>query len=385
MNLFPSEVINNGIEAYLARHSIKPQWIYWIVLAAITGTIIVFPFIYIDLSVQDTGIVRPVGEKAEIKSTVTEYVDSIFIKEGSKINRGDTILTLRSLAPDYKINYQQGRLTDLTEHINDLRYLARNVKPATFHSDTRRQEYLHFIRQKTEYETAATKTEKDMERNRILFEKNVISAEEYESYQYEYDKATNQLASFTDNQLSKWQTELNSYLNMYGEINSNLNLDSKEKDFYAITSPINGTVEQFRGIYRGSNIQAGTTLAIISPDSSLYVEVYVQPRNIGYIHTGMAVHLQVEAFNYNEWGALPGKVIEVSSDFFMDESGRTIYKVKCSLDKGFLQHKKGMKGFIKKGMTVSAHFMITRRSLLDILYLKMDNWMNPAQYNSKNK
>ena len=31
-------------------------------------------------------------------------------------------------------------------------------------------------------------------------------------------------------------------------------------------------------------------------------------------------------------------------------------------------------------MTVSAHFMITRRSLFDLLYQKIDDWANPKQY-----
>jgi hypothetical protein len=161
---------------------------------------------------------------------------------------------------------------------------------------------------------------------------------------------------------------------------SNLELEIKEKDFYAVTSPVGGTIEQFRGIYKGSNIQAGTTLAVVSPDSSLYVEVYMSPRNIGYVSIGMPVNIQVEAFNYNEWGTISGKVIEISSDFFTDNSNAVFYKVKCSLDKDYLQHKRGTKGFLKKGMTVAAHFMVTRRSLLDLLYQRMDKWMNPTQY-----
>lgn len=44
--------------------------------------------------------------------------------------------------------------------------------------------------------------------------------------------------------------------------------------------------------------------------------------------------------------------------------------------------KSGKKGVLKKGMTVSAHFMITERSLFDLLYQKIDDWANPIQYNS---
>lgn len=33
-------------------------------------------------------------------------------------------------------------------------------------------------------------------------------------------------------------------------------------------------------------------------------------------------------------------------------------------------------------MTVISHFKITRRSLFDLLYQKMDDWANPTQYNN---
>jgi multidrug resistance efflux pump len=349
-------------------------------LAAVIAAIVLLPVIHVDISVQDSGLIRPVIEKTEIKSTITEYVDSIFSKEGRKIEKGDTLLTFRSVTLDYKINYQQSRLNDLQNHINDLRYLAKDLEPPVFYSDTRRQEYTYFLKQTTEYETHVDKTTKDYERNKTLFEKKVISPEEYESYQYEYTKAVNQLASLKGNQISKWQTDLNSYINLHTEMLSNLNLEIKEKDFYAITSPVGGTIEQFRGIYKGSNIQAGTTLAVVSPDSSLYVEVYMSPRNIGYVSIGMPVNMQVAAFNYNEWGTISGKVFEISSDFFTDNSNEFFYKVKCSLDKDYLQHKRGNKGLLKKGMSVAAHFMVTRRSLLDLLYQRIDNWMNPTQY-----
>ena len=95
---------------------------------------------------------------------------------------------------------------------------------------------------------------------------------------------------------------------------------------------------------------------------------------------GMPVNVQVESFNYNEWGTLPGKVKEISSDFLTDNQGNSFYKVKCEMEQDYLTLKNGQIGKLKKGMTVSAHFMVTRRSLFDLLYQKIDNWANPRQY-----
>lgn len=382
MKLLPSPLITNSIDAYIDKHPTKSQKIYWVVLFTLTAAIISLPLVYVDVSVQDAGTIRPAVEKTEIKTSITEFVDSVYTKEGLKISKGDTILTFRASNANYKINYHKERLRDLQEHINDLKELAKGKRPDIFSSDTRRKEYSYFIKQLEEYKTTLQKSTKDYQRNKTLYEKKVIAAEEYEKYQYEYNKINNELASLKDNQISKWQTDLNSYTNSYNEIFSSLNQEIKDKELYVITSPVSGTLDYFRGIYKGSNIQTGNSVAIISPDSTLCCEIYVSPRNIGYIHIGMPVSIQVESFNYNEWGTIEGLVTEISSDFLTDNNNNAFYQVKCQLEKDHLIRKNGVQGKLKKGMTVISHFKITRRSLFDLLYQKMDDWANPTQYNS---
>lgn len=380
MSLLPSDFIKNSMDAYIDKHTTKSQKIYWIVLTAILVAIISLPFIYVDVSVQDQGIVRPLAEKTELKAPVSEFVDSVYVKEGTLLSKGDTLLLFRQNNAN-KIQYQQNRLEDFQSHLKDLEQLVKGNKPLIFYSSARQQEYSYFCHQKREYENKLAKSTRDFERNKSLFEKKVISEEEFEKYQYEYEQAKYELATLTDNQLSKWQTERNSYSNSYQEMLSFMQQEIKDKDLYVITSPVNGTLDQFRGIYRGSTLQAGTSIAVISPDSTLYFDIFVSPRNIGYIHQGMPANIQIETFNYNEWGTISGKVEEISSDFFTDSSsGATYYKVKCSMDKDYLVRKNGVTGKLKKGMNVTCHFVITQRSLFDLLYQKMDDWANPAQY-----
>jgi len=383
MNIIPSEFIKDSIDAYIAKYSTTSQKIYWVVLIAIVATLAALPFIYVDVSVQESGIIRPIAEKTEIRANITEFVDSVFVKEGQILNLGDTILTFRQSSSDYQIQYQQKRINDFQEHLNDLYTLAKGDKPKIFSSGTRQQEYAFYIQQKNEYEINLDKAKKDLERTKQLFDKKVVSEEEFEKYQYEYDKAKNGLASLRDNQLSKWQSDLNAYSNSLEEMRTSMKQELKSKDLYVVTSPVSGTLDQFKGIYKGSSVQSGSLLAIISPDSTLYAEVYVSPRNIGYIYLGMPVNIQVSSFNYNEWGTIPGEVTEISSDFLTGNSGNeAFYKVKCNLEKNYLIRKNGVTGKLKKGMYIASHFMITERSLFDLIYQKMDDWANPTQYNN---
>ena len=101
MSLLPNEWIENSIEVYNYQHTTKSQAIYWVVLAAVTAALISLPFIYIDISVQGSGVIRPVTEKTEIKAAVTELVDSVYVREGQQVNKGDILLRFRTSIPDY--------------------------------------------------------------------------------------------------------------------------------------------------------------------------------------------------------------------------------------------------------------------------------------------
>jgi len=383
MNIIPSEFIKDSIDSYIANYSTTSQKIYWVVLIAVVAVLISLPFIYVNVSVQESGIIRPVAEKTEIRANITELVDSVYVKEGQAVNAGDTILVFRQSYPEYQIQYRQKRINDFQAHLNDLYLLAKGEKPQLFSSATRRQEYAYYIQQKNKQETDLAKSKRDLDRTQQLFDKKVVSEEEYEKSQYDYNQAKNELATLKDNQLSKWQNDLNVYTNSLEEMRMSMKQELKNKDLYVVTSPVSGTLDQFHGIYKCSSIQSGSLLAIISPDSTLYAEISVSPRNIGYIYLGMPVHIQVSSFNYNEWGTVSGKVTEISSDFLTGNSGNeSFYKVKCNLEKNCLIRKNGVTGRLKKGMNVTSHFMITERSLSDLIYQKMDDWANPSQYNN---
>lgn len=380
MSLLPNEWIENSLEVYLYQHTTKLQIIYWVVLAAVTITLVLLPFIYVDISIKGSGIVRPVAEKTEIRASITELVDSVYVYEGQRVNKGDILLSFRTSNSDYRIDYQTKRLHDCEAHLADLAFLAKGEAPNTFRSQVRRQEYAYFVKRKRELETSLAQAEKEYHRHQILFERKVISEEEYEKYFYQYQSLQDELASLKQSQFSTWQTDLNNYRNQRHETEVTLKQEQEERIMCVIRSPVSGTIDQFAGIYRGSSVQAGQSLAVISPDSTLCVEVCVAPRDIGFMEIGMPVNVQVESFNYNEWGTLPGQVRDISSDFLTDNQGSPYYKVKCEMERDYLQQKNGRIGRLKKGMTIYAHFVVARRSLFDLLYQQMDDWINPNQY-----
>lgn len=92
-------------------------------LAAVSAVISSLPFVYVDITVQSSGVVRPNGEISIITSPMTETVERVCAKEGDKLRKGDEILRFRTSSPDGRIRYQQDRSAEANAQIADLEWL----------------------------------------------------------------------------------------------------------------------------------------------------------------------------------------------------------------------------------------------------------------------
>jgi HlyD family secretion protein len=151
----------------------------------------------------------------------------------------------------------------------------------------------------------------------------------------------------------------------------------ESKSRFVIIAPVSGTLLNIKQQETGSFVTAGTVLAQISPNTELLVECYVSPADIGLIKEQDTAKYQIDAYDYSQWGLASGKVIEIGKDieFLEDQS---VFKVRCSLDQKYLLLKNGFRGNLKKGMTLNANFKLSRRTLFELLYDKMNDWLNPA-------
>ena len=75
-------------------------------------------------------------------------------------------------------------------------------------------------------------------------------------------------------------------------------------------------------------------------------------------------------------GLLEGKVIDVDKNITIQKN-QAFFKVRCGLNSKTMQLKSGYKTQVSKGMTLTTRYIITRRSLFDLLFDKVDDWVNP--------
>jgi HlyD family secretion protein len=245
-------------------------------------------------------------------------------------------------------------------------------------TDLYKTEYSNFRKKLAEINSRIEKADGDIARQRKLYDNQLISEKEFEDMLFYLNQLENERKIYESSGMFKWEAELTKLSSEKDDCLLQIDLLKKQRDMLIIRSPVDGTVESFAGVYPGINLQSGQIVAVISPSNAMIAEVYMPAKNVGMLRNGMPVRIQVDAFNYNEWGMISGTISGISDDYFL-VNNVPVFKVKCSLSTTSLKLKNGTPGIIKKGMTLNARFMIAKRSLFQLLYEKSDDWLNPSR------
>lgn len=374
--LFPKEIIERTAECHLSRHSTFSLAIYVSVILVLIAALTSLPFVYVGVSVKSQGLIKAATDVSTLKATSTGHIKEVYIKENATVEKGQMLFAVQSPLLEVEEKHLQNELKEARLFLKDVNGLLSPSGHRFPMTNFYRQSLSGYHQKLTDRQTRFLKVKQDYERNKRLYEEKVIAAADFENFQFEFDKCKNEIELLKQNQLSQWQQEFRSYEKEVTDLENQLTQVQKEIQNLNINAPIAGTIQNLIGVYSGSTVFAGQELAQISPDTSLQAEVYVLPNDIGLLREGMDVRMQVGAFNYNQWGILRGKVKEISNDIQI-VNNQPLFEVKCSLDKDHLSLKNGYQGKLKKGMTLQARFLVTERSLWQLLYDKVDDWVNP--------
>ena len=140
---------------------------------------------------------------------------------------------------------------------------------------------------------------------------------------------------------------------------------TKLKDKY-LQSPIDGVVLSLNVKNSGKVFNAGETIAEISPhDSPLILSAIVPNQEAGFMAIGMPVQVKLDAYSFQDFGTIPGKVISISADAEVDEQLGLVYQVEVELEQDHIVNEQKLVYF-KPGQTATADIIMRRRRILDI-------------------
>ncbi len=378
--IFPKEIIDNTVEVYHTKISTKTKSIYWIILAFVIILFFSLFIIQVNVSKQSRGAIRSHFENSTIQTTVSGEIAYLNMNENLVVSKGDTLLKLKTSILNEQQRLYVNKINQNKQFISDLNLMLENKIPS--YTSRYISEYEKLNARKIELKNNVDYLKKQYKVDSKLYQKNIISNYEYEKTKNSYENSVKQLNSVVKEFISNWQLEKTKLLIENKEYESSINQIEKEKEHYIITAPANGVLLQVLGLNTGNFISPAQQLAIISINDSLVAECYISPMDIGYIQIGQIVNFQFDTFNYREWGMIKGKVDEIIYDALLSD-GQPVFRVRCSLDKNTLYLKNGYSGKIQKGMSFTARFYVAERSLWQMLFDKLDNWLNPTNLTSE--
>ena len=365
----------NTIENLISKNRTKSMSIYLVMVLAVIVIIFLLPVIKLDISSQSRGIIRSTTDNVPVATIVSGRITWIALKNNTTVKKGDTII---KIAKEGLISEKKTQDT-LSVSVSLLLQDVSNVlsgKTSNIKTSTIREDFYKFQSQKNELQSKVSQAKINFERNKLLFDKGVIAKVEFEKYTYELRFAHQALQSFENQQKANWENQKRDLQDRVKNLNGTVAKIKAEENNYVLLAPISGTIESFSGLQVGSFVNASQAIANISAMDHLIVETSVSTNDIGLIQKNQSVKFQIDAFNYNQWGLLEGKVIDIDNNITLQEN-QAFFKVRCSLNTKTMQLKSGYKTQISKGMTLTTRYIITRRSLFELLFDKMDDWLNP--------
>ncbi len=253
-----------------------------------------------------TGKVSPL-EEIEIKPQITGIIDKIFLLEGAKVKKGDLIATVRVVPNEQSLISAKGR-------VDNINISLKNAK-VTY------------------------------ERNKLLFEKGVISAADFEAVELRYNQAKQDLKNaMNDYQIIKsgssgtgGMANTNIYAQMSGTI---LEIPVKEGD----------------QVIQSNNFNAGTTIASIADMNKMIFEGKVDESEVARILKGTEILVSL--------GAIENKKFPAKLNFIApkgtEEGGAVQFTIKAdlTLDDEY---------FIRAGYSANADIILVKKdSVLSI-------------------
>lgn len=374
-SVFPPEIINVSVENHFARFSKKTSWLYIVVLLFFIGTVISLFFIKAEITVQSRGLFRSSSEPIELISPVVAKVEKSNLNENQSVLKGDTLVWLDCKKQSERIAYIQKRVLENEDYLNDISVML-SYKYSNLATSLYKTTNAHYRQKLSEFDMQIDLFQRSFRRAKTLFDKQVIPATELEEKQYQLGRILEEKKIYVQMSRNDWQQLAVNYEQENKNFESEIKNLQNEIRNYIITAPATGHITNYNGLKTGGFVSTGQTIAIISPDDHIIAEHLVSPQDIGYLHENMPVVFQVDAYNYNQWGTASGTVNEISNEIYI-VNNQPFFKVRSSLNQSYLSLKNGYQGKLKKGLTNTARYKITKRTLAQLLFDKTDNWLNP--------
>ncbi|MBE6837173.1 MAG: HlyD family efflux transporter periplasmic adaptor subunit [Ruminococcus sp.] len=309
-------------------------------------------FSKIDVVVSASGAIQPVGNLNTVQSYTNGTVKSINVSEGDYVKKGDVLVKLdtQSLEIDEKqLSHQKNILLtqqeiyskikngdDLsTVIIDDYEEELKSYIQAILDSDVSYNNSLLSIEKQKEMASLNHQiAQLQLDEYKSLNNTNQIKRQELIVNQYviEIEQAELKIEDTKKQYSVQINSKLSEISSKLDEIQTNLEKYQLSIKYQNIISPVSGYVHSISVNTLGETVASGEDIISIVPDGTpVEMVCYVTNKDIADIELGMEVEIKLEAYPYNKFGTVKGKVEYISPSSFANEQLGSVYLVKVSI------------------------------------------------------
>lgn len=170
-----------------------------------------------------------------------------------------------------------------------------------------------------------------------------------------------------EQKIQQLELEIEEHKNKIAEAKNQLAIAKSKQKEAVLKSPIDGKVSSLNLQNTGEFLEQGKTVAEISPqDNSLVLDAKIPDQEAGFIEKGMPVQIKFDAYPYQDYGVVPGKVSSMSPDSETNKKG-TFYNVEIALERNYINHNQEKINF-QAGQSATAEIVTRRRRIAEVIF-----------------
>lgn len=398
--MFRHEVLNSKRDRLSGNIGISVP-VSWQAVGMLIFAIITIAVLYLSFSSYYrtetvTGQITPESGLSEVIPTRSGILESLLVKEGQEVKAGDKLAVVRveeegsdQSSPGSKILdaiYKQDE--SLSAQTEAARQTATaQIAQINAQSSGIQAEIAQLQGQLSAQQVLINSAQADLDKAREVSERGFISRRDLQSREDALTSRQQAMAQIKQaiaaKQAEYAQTQRSAGVALAQMRAQTASLEASRAQVaqqaestagnrsYVLRATKNGRVSALTA-REGQFIQAqNQIMAVVPHDTRLIAELAVPSAAIGFIKPGQDVRLSIDAFSYQRFGTVPGKIETVSGNAVAvqakDGSIRSVYPVRVRLLSETIRAY-GKDAPLVPGMTLTARVIIEKQTLLEWLF-----------------
>lgn len=285
--------------------------------------------------------------KNYIMSDYTGEIKKMYFAEGDYVEKGKTLLVIKSTDLDMQLSQLNGRLDLYQEKIKNLSLLEKSIKDDKNYFTESNPEERSYYNRFNEYKSSVSQFEIDLSR---------YQSQGYTKEQIENEISINeaQIAEVYYSALKSISDDMAAAQAEIDDINVQKAAINNGKAEYKVFANTSGIVH-LNGEYKeGMVLQAAEAVGSIASENDVYfISAFIPARDRPLIDNGDSVDIAVSGLVENVYGILSGQIYFIDSDITNDsQTSESYFKILVKPDSDYLISKSGDKVTISNGMKV---------------------------------